>query len=225
MSTRFSRLLRMIGDAGPLHTLRLIRHRAAAARWERRLGVDTAGDHLLSDEGIASPERHDHSASSVLDLHRAIRLATQAPELEVFLDLGSGKGRAVLLAATLPFRRVIGVEFSPHLSALAQHNLDVAHPHLRCGHVELVTTAAEDYNVPDDVSIVYLYNPFKGEAMNRVCENLRRSLLAAPRRLTIVVATPPHFERAVAGQSWVRRQASFVGLRRHVLCECSPSAG
>ena len=40
-----------------------------------------------------------------------------------FIDLGSGKGRAVLLASLYPFRRLIGVEFSPELTEVARLNV------------------------------------------------------------------------------------------------------
>ena len=32
-----------------------------------------------------------------------------------FIDFGSGKGRALLLASEFPFKRIIGLEFSPEL--------------------------------------------------------------------------------------------------------------
>lgn len=222
MSTRFGRWLELAQREGPVRALLLLRHRAAAARWERELGVETAGDHLLADEGLADPERHDHSASSVLDLQRVLQRTAPRPEHGVFLDLGSGKGRAVLVAAQRPFRRVIGVEFSPHLTAVARRNLDRARPHLRCGSVELVTGPAEEYAVPEDVSLIYLYNPFRGSVMARVCDSLHRSLVASPREVTVVVATPRHFEAAVAGQDWIRPRGVFRGLRLHAIHECRP---
>jgi predicted RNA methylase len=38
---------------------------------------------------------------------------------EVFLDYGAGLGRVLILAAMLPFKRVIAVELSPILAAKA----------------------------------------------------------------------------------------------------------
>jgi hypothetical protein len=40
-----------------------------------------------------------------------------------FIDMGSGKGRMLLLAAEPPFRRIIGVEFASDLDALARSNV------------------------------------------------------------------------------------------------------
>ena len=41
-----------------------------------------------------------------------------------FIDLGSGKGRALLLASAYPFRRIVGVELLPALNRIAQENLE-----------------------------------------------------------------------------------------------------
>jgi hypothetical protein len=40
-----------------------------------------------------------------------------------FIDLGSGKGRALLMASAYPFKRIIGVEFMPELHRVAQENI------------------------------------------------------------------------------------------------------
>src|SRR5207302_3353759 len=40
-----------------------------------------------------------------------------------FVDLGSGKGRALLMAADYPFRRIIGVELMLEFHNIAQENI------------------------------------------------------------------------------------------------------
>jgi len=40
-----------------------------------------------------------------------------------FIDLGSGKGRVLLMASDYPFKRIIGVEFMPELHRAAQENV------------------------------------------------------------------------------------------------------
>ena len=41
----------------------------------------------------------------------------------VFVDYGSGKGRVLMLAADYPFKRIVGVEFSPPLDRIARENI------------------------------------------------------------------------------------------------------
>ena len=42
-----------------------------------------------------------------------------------FVDVGSGKGRVLLLAARHPFKRVVGIEFSPSLCEQARRNIEI----------------------------------------------------------------------------------------------------
>lgn len=213
------RVLDKIREDGWLGALNFARHRHASRKWDRELGIQTAGDFLLSEDGLSSAEYQDHTASSVLDLRRALRIAAPRPEQDVFVDFGSGKGRAVLLAATMPFRRAIGVEISPTLVRMARSNLEIARPRLRCPEVEFVETSADGYELPDDSTVLYFYNPFSGVTLERVVSNLRRSMARRPRTLRVAFATPPHFERLVSGDKCVRRVAEFVGLRHHTIYE------
>lgn len=216
------RVLDKVREEGLVGAVRFALHRRASRRWDRRLGVQTAGDFLLVDDGLPTREYQDHTASSVLDLKRVLGIAAPHPDRDVFVDFGSGKGRAVLFAATMPFRRVIGVEISPTLVRLARENVEIARPHLRCQEVEIIETGADTYELPEDASVLYFYNPFHGGTLERVVANIRRSLDRSPRTIRVAFATPPHFERLVGGESWVRRIAEFEGLRQHVVYECGP---
>jgi len=67
-----------------------------------------------------------------------------AYERFTFIDIGSGKGRALLMAAEYPFRRIVGVELLPELHAIARENI------AKCAdrRVELLCTDARDYEFP-----------------------------------------------------------------------------
>src|SRR4051794_18680135 len=75
------------------------------------LGVRTR-DFLTPEEiGIDGRHQQPHAASEAFTLYRALRALRVHPD-DVLLDLGAGKGRALVVAAHLPFRRLIGVELS-----------------------------------------------------------------------------------------------------------------
>lgn len=121
---------------------------------------------------------------------------------DVFLDLGSGKGRAVLLAAGRPYKRVIGVEVSPELHRAAVRNRARSRRRVRCGAIELVNADALDYAIPDDVTVAFLFNPFRGPIFESVARRLAESAKRVPRTLTIVYANPQEEEalRAVGAR-------------------------
>lgn len=138
---------------------------------------------------------------------------------DVFIDFGAGKGRAVVLASTFPFKRVIGVELVPELAAMARENLRRASKRLRCQQVEIVTADAPEYSLPDDTTIIHFFNPFEGEILSRVAHNIKASLLKSPRRLTIVWGREPRkFERVLSdGNSipnkWIMNRQDVVWPR------------
>ena len=139
--------------------------------FERGDFIETASEARLEAYGLEDPERVRYVATGRFVLPRILRRIGVGPD-DVFLDFGSGKGRVVYQAAQFPFRRVIGVEIAEELNRVARYNLDHNRDRLACGDIELVTGDAVAYEVPADVTVVYLYHPFEGETFTRVIGNL-----------------------------------------------------
>src|SRR5271166_1783309 len=77
-----------------------------------------------------------------------------------FLDLGSGKGRTLLMAADYPFRRIVGVELLPTLHQIAQENLHRYHNQSqRCFTVETICGDATEFAFPAEAIVLFLFNP------------------------------------------------------------------
>ena len=173
-----------------------VRARTALTRlaFERGL-TDTSPQFSLERFGLDHPEREIYGASGWFSLHRALPPAEVGPH-DVFLDFGSGMGRAVYMAARrYPFARVMGVEISPELTEIARRNIEHNRARLRCTDVELVVGDAATYEMPDDVTIVYMFNPFKGSVFQAALESIVRSLDRAPRPLRIVYQNPVEEQR------------------------------
>ncbi len=211
------RVLAKIRQQGFASSLLYAVHRLHSEYWDRKLRIHSFGGYQLESEGIVNRDDHGYSPESYLDFHRAMRWLSPDERRGVFLDCGSGKGRIVLAAARHPFRRAIGVEISPVLNHIAERNLASARPRLVCRDVEFVTVDATAYEFPDDVTCVFIYNPFRGAVLAAVVENLRRSLARAPRALSLIASNPDRFEEALAGVSWIAKTDEFNGLRRHTL--------
>jgi cyclopropane fatty-acyl-phospholipid synthase-like methyltransferase len=108
---------------------------------------------------------------------------------DVFVDIGSGKGRAVLLAAArYPFKRVIGVELSEDLHRVATQN--VGHYEGNHGPVELVNQDVLDWQLPRDATVLFMFNPFSGSTFKRFIANVRKSLHEYPRDFRLIYLNP-----------------------------------
>ena len=91
-----------------------------------------------------------------------------------FFDLGCGKGRVLLLAALRPFKAVIGVEFSSDLAKIAERNLRHNRFNHLCRSKSVVCGDAGEYAFPDENAIIFLFNPFKSQVMEKVLDNVCR---------------------------------------------------
>jgi predicted RNA methylase len=109
------------------------------------------------------------------------------------IDIGSGKGRVVLIAAQLPFRRIIGVEFASELHDVAVSNVQRVRPN--DPRLELVCQDVTDYEFPDEPLVLYFYGPFFAPTMRTVMERVTQSLRASPRRAYLVLLTTPDLQR------------------------------
>lgn len=160
-------------------------------RIERRYGLDTFGEAVLAEHDA---ERVHYKPLPWNVLSQILSKSDVSPS-DVFLDLGAGKGRAIFLAAAqYPFKRVTGVELSQELSAVARANIAQVRDQLLCRDVEIVTSDVLDYRIPDDVTVVFLYNPFCGYIFTSVIEDLLDSVDRQPRRMRVIYLNPTELE-------------------------------
>ena len=97
-----------------------------------------------------------------------------APERAIFVDVGAGMGRVVMLAARRAFRAVIGVEISPALAEIARENFATLHDAKRVVRdVKIVRADAAEYTLPRGDLVVFMYNPFHGPVLDAVIGRLR----------------------------------------------------
>jgi Methyltransferase domain len=124
-----------------------------------------------------------------------------------FVDLGSGKGRVLLMASDYPFKRIVGVEFMPELHRTAQKNINgFASDRQQCRQVESVRMDARDFQFPPEPLVVYLFNPFSKSTFAQVLENLRRSVEQMPRPVYIAYRFM-EFEDLLAQAGWLEKIA------------------
>ncbi|MBV9342631.1 MAG: class I SAM-dependent methyltransferase [Acidobacteria bacterium] len=129
-----------------------------------------------------------------------------------FVDVGSGKGRALLLASAYPFQHVLGIELLPELHHIAEQNIAHAGTGL-CGKLESVCGDAAELIFPRDPLVVFLFHPLPRAGLAQLVDNLQRSLLAHPRPLYVIYANPL-FETLLAS---FRRLRKIGGTHQYSL--------
>jgi hypothetical protein len=169
----------------------LARERALAQEFDRTFGVDTAGEPPLTEVGVSAEQAKQGNG-----LYRGIwpgifqqgmRGANLPFEQFTFVDYGSGKGKALMLAAAYPFRRIVGVEFAPGLHEVAVKNLHVFRsPEQRCFALEAVCADALEWEPPTGPLLCFFFNPFNDSIMERVIARLAQSWQRVPRDIYLL---------------------------------------
>jgi hypothetical protein len=183
----------------------MARQKPAVHPFDQLHGTDTSG--LLPNSVIArGTQAHPGDLTayygiapsilrSLLDLWLQ-RLHPQAPiEQTVFLDIGAGKGRAMLLASEYPFLRVEGIELNPQLASIASDNIALwqsgtqanllAPLHLHLGD-------ATTHPLPRTPLLTHLFHPFEAPTLQRFLRHLERQLVRSPRPLDLLYVNAEH---------------------------------
>jgi SAM-dependent methyltransferase len=164
------------------------------ARIDRRYGLDTEGYIPMT---VRQRERFegacDYEPVTPRVFHAIVKAAAIRPQEFCFVDYGCGKGRALVLAAEMQFRRVIGIELLPALHDRALVNLRayrVRRPD--APPMEVLLGDATSYVPPPQDALLYFYNPFSAPLLRRAMAVIERSCRLAPRRLFIAYRNPVH---------------------------------
>lgn len=198
------------------------RRRARAAAQERDLefdrkwGVETSGSFVPDESGVVGRSwiygcRYQGVDAEALE-QALIEIGIDHKEF-TFIDFGSGKGRAVLIASRFPFRRVIGVEYSEQLNNFAKRNVELFRKNQNvCDQIDLLWADALDAPIPEGPLVVFLYNPFGQAIMSDLVQRIATSFQRSPRRIVVL------YFHAAFPDVW--RQAGFL---REVRCSMSVS--
>jgi hypothetical protein len=108
-----------------------------------------------------------------------------------FIDLGSGKGRTLLMASEYPFKKIVGVELIAELHRASEENIRAYRsPTQQCVQIESMLADAREFELPEEPLVLYLFNPLPELALSEVLERLEKSLARAPRPVWVVYHNP-----------------------------------
>ncbi len=161
--------------------------------WEHRVNTTSAAvgwrDRLL---GVFHSPYQPTESSLFHEMFEALREQSGSDFHDfVFVDLGSGKGRTLLLASDYPFRRIVGVELLPALHQAALENLSKYRSESqKCLALESICGDATEFSFPSEPTVLYLFNPFPEAGLRRMIARLERSLREHPRAVYVLYHNP-----------------------------------
>ncbi|MDB5578004.1 MAG: hypothetical protein JWR80_3180 [Bradyrhizobium sp.] len=183
------------------------------AQW----GIDTGGIQRLHDLNIDSPSARfgtSHIASDPQEFSAALASIDLPLDSFTFIDLGSGKGRALILASAFPFERIIGIEFAQELNDVAQRNVAyLKERDPRASRIQPLCCDAATYRFPDGPLVLFLFHPFDSPIMKAVAANAMATWRANPRPVRVVYVNPLYLaDWTDAGWAIIAREHYHVVL-------------
>lgn len=159
-------------------------------------GLIPAGDLVTGHASDKHVTAYYGVAPSILRSLVALWLETkpkQAMSRYSFVDIGAGKGRAILVASELPFRQVIGIELNPEMADIAQRNVDHwvathdADPTAKAhASVRLVEQDALAYDFPRTPCLAFMFHPFEAPLMRKLLARMESQFAKRPGELDVL---------------------------------------
>jgi hypothetical protein len=203
---------KLLTEVGPRQTAlqlgRHLYHRAFPVKYpahpfDLQHRVDTSG--LIGGRRLGSGRIHDRhitaywgtAPSAFLEVfalwNESLSDGPYSSRDYVFIDIGCGKGRALMLASDLPFRRVVGVELNAALVSIARKNLIKwqASAHV-CDDIEVLNADALEVPFPESPTLLYVFNPFDAHLTQLLLDRIQAVSLTRSAAIDIIYMTPEH---------------------------------
>jgi len=161
--------------------------------FDRRHGIDTSGMMPVTQMGLdPATARHmmPYAGSQPSIVRRAIALLPNQEDY-CFVDLGCGKGRPLLVASEFAFRRILGVELSADLVAVANANAAKMRRRFPARPpIELIEGNAAHFRLPDGKVVLFFYHSFDAELMVELINRAVNSLAGPVEHLFVIYYNP-----------------------------------
>ncbi len=174
-----------------------------AEEFDRKNNINTAGIIYQTDLEMKNKNQlHalQYRGSDFLFFNNALSLLKINFNDYTFIDFGSGKGKALFLASAYSFKKIIGIEFSEDLNAIAQENIR----QFKKDNIEAYCMDAVDYKIPEESLVCYFYNPFDEYIMAQVISNIRHAYNLYKKNI-VIVYTESHFYGLFDAEKWLER--------------------
>lgn len=161
--------------------------------FDARHGVETAMEIQLGDAGVpATDTARGNGIYRPLwesEFHRIISRAGIDYGKFTFVDIGSGKGKLLLLASDYPFKAITGVEYAPVLHEAALRNIArYRAPSQKCFDLSASLGDATEYRLPDGPVLCFIFNAMDTGTTAAALRNIAQQASEPPRPLRVVYA-------------------------------------
>ncbi len=107
-----------------------------------------------------------------------------------FLDIGCGNGKVLNYGMLHNFKSVTGIELETSALAIAFDNCTKLKNKGYATPFEITNADAVNYTIPEGVNVIYMFNPFGGQTMEKVALNIIAHINKMQRDIYLVYCMP-----------------------------------
>jgi SAM-dependent methyltransferase len=162
---------------------------------ERKYHINTLGEDELKSlkgEGIDISHASIYMPVNYYVIERLMGEIMNHGSNKTFLDFGCGKGRAMIVAASYGFEQITGIDFSKEFCEEAEATLQDYSEKNSSAHFTVVNIDAYYFDIPDDITTFFFFNPFDEFIMKEVVSNMMKSVHRNSRTIRVLYANPQH---------------------------------
>lgn len=158
-------------------------------RYERIFGIESMRIKRSADE-----HNFHYQGASYYILLELFKKLPEHLKTKNFIDLGSGKGRALFCAEYSGFDHLIGVELDPELVKIAEENIPLYTKKRKESHFTFICENVLNYEIPQNTGVIYFFNPFSETIMSQVEKKVTEHCKKTKEEIFIVYVNP-QFEK------------------------------
>jgi SAM-dependent methyltransferase len=164
--------------------------------FDREHGIETAAERPLAEVGVSQADVARGNGVYRPLSEKLFRAAIASIGIGIdaskftFVDVGSGKGKILFMAADYPFKRVVGIEYAHGLHEVAVRNVATYRSERqRCRDIEPVHADALKYELPSGPLVLFIFNALAKEIMRELLVQLDDSVASESHRAVILIYT------------------------------------
>lgn len=164
-------------------------------RGSLKYGTNTFVPVELEEVTITNGDRKKASryeAVSFYMLENLLQAFQKVSRLTSIVDLGSGKGRVLMVAPHFGFTDITGIDFAKELCEQAISNMREKEKQFPAIKWRVINQNVEDYDIGKQDSVFFMFNPFTEIVLKRFLEKLDDSCHRFPRSTYFLYASPQY---------------------------------
>jgi SAM-dependent methyltransferase len=177
---------------GFINTFKLLTYER---KYEKKLGINThsiVNLNSLTLAGANSEQNHHYQGASYFIIFSILNKLPEDIKHSNFVDYGCGKGRALFVAEQCGFTKLTGVDIAKELIDDANANKLVYQKKNNQSEFHFLFNDATTFQIPENTSVFYFFNPFGIDILQKVIQNIKESLKQNPRKIYCIYLNPKY---------------------------------